>query len=104
MRVEYRICVDCGKTFTAKHLRQVRCPDCQKVRTRERQSEYRKERNKSLHKHDPNDCRKKKSCKYSGRAGGVPICDYLEKTGERRGCPVEGCTKYKRKSREVENG
>ena len=27
---------------------------------------------------------------------GTPSCDYLIIEGEPRGCPIEGCTKYKK--------
>ena len=38
-------------------------------------------------------CRK---CLYSWKhlSGNEAYCDYLGKTGKRRGCPVEGCTRF----------
>lgn len=43
-------------------------------------------------------CKKKRSCTYGGKMGAVDICDYYEKTGTRRPCPVQDCTEYKRRS------
>ena len=39
----------------------------------------------------------KKKCAYSGCIGGEHICDYLGKTGHRRGCSPKECDKYKSK-------
>ena len=39
----------------------------------------------------------KKQCTYSGCIGGEHICDYLGKTGHRRGCSPKECDKYKAK-------
>lgn len=43
----------------------------------------------------------KNSCYYSIRlnGGNIVICDYLHKTGERRGCNPEKCEKYIHKSK-----
>lgn len=38
-------------------------------------------------------------CIYAGKAGTTPICDYLEITGARRGCPTEACTKFESKKK-----
>ena len=36
------------------------------------------------------------SCKYSNNISGVYlVCDYINKTGHRRGCDPEKCDKYK---------
>ena len=94
-------CPDCGTEFTSKNRKQIRCPECQ--------TEYRKEmdriksrqiyvpRNAFWGGNDPNECKKIKTCIYGGRAGSLDICDYLETVGEKRPCPVQGCTVYKRK-------
>ena len=39
----------------------------------------------------------KKKCVYSGWIGREHICDYLGKTGKRRGCSAKECDKYKPK-------
>lgn len=108
MREAYRKCRSCGKVFLSKHPQQVRCPDCQRVHVKELQRKYQKEKEKIQPTPDPNECSRKKSCKYGSRSGGLWLCDYLAITGEMRGCPVQGCTKYKRRPRgkkqEVENG
>ena len=36
-----------------------------------------------------------RDCMYRNDRG-TPSCDHLLLTGEQRGCPVEGCTKYKK--------
>ena len=42
----------------------------------------------------------KNSCYYSLRlSSSVVICDFLHKTGERRGCNPEKCDKYIHKSK-----
>ena len=36
-------------------------------------------------------------CKYSyvpNIKGAIIVCDYLDKTGRRRGCPAENCDKF----------
>ena len=47
-------------------------------------------------------CRK---CLYSWKhlSGNEAYCDYLGKTGKRRGCPVEGCTRFE-DAKPVKNG
>lgn len=42
------------------------------------------------------ECKKMKSCRYGGKMGGIPICNYLSLTGKRRPCPPDKCTEYKR--------
>lgn len=103
-------CIDCKRAFTSTHPKQVRCLACQEIRNKELREQYRqqqKHKAKQPTDPDPNECKRKKSCKYGGNMGGVKICDYYTITGERRGCPVQGCTKYKRKPRnkkqEVDN-
>ena len=39
----------------------------------------------------------KQKCVYSGYLGGYHFCDYLGKTGNRRGCSPKECDKYKHK-------
>lgn len=48
---------------------------------------------------DPNECTRIESCIYGGRSGNLSLCDYLEVTGKKRPCPVEGCTVYEKKKR-----
>ena len=104
------ICESCGKSFKRTGPRQIRCNECAKelnrLRTRQRYREkaaerrLEQERNKTdkkpieqkPHKHT-SEC-KKNDCIYKATAGGIKICDYLGITGELRGCPVQGCTKY----------
>ena len=41
-----------------------------------------------------------KTCEYSfSPTTGFTFCDYLCKTGNRRGCPAEQCDKYVKKKR-----
>ena len=109
MAEETRRCIDCNKEFISSRKNQVRCPECQKAHLKVTQQNWKKE-NRGKHKPapDPNECKRKKTCAYAGKMSGIPFCNYLSITGERRGCPVQGCTKYKRKPRnqkqEVENG
>lgn len=77
---------------------QVRCQDCQKEHHKKRMREKYRNKEKAV-KPDPHDCKRKQSCIYGGKAGTVPICDYLDKTGKFRPCPVQGCTEYKKKPR-----
>lgn len=97
--------MDCNKEFISDRKNQVRCPECQKIHVRN----WKKE-NRAKHKPapDPNEFKRVGSCAYAGKMSGIPFCNYLSITGERRGCPVQGCTKYKRKPRkkkqEEENG
>lgn len=105
MAKEIKRCMDCNKEFVSSRKNQVRCPECQKIHIRN----YKKERRaESKPAPDPNECKKTDSCIYAGKMSGIPFCNYLSITGERRGCPVQGCTKYKIKPRnqkqEVENG
>ena len=99
MKPEFKNCIDCKTLFLQKRENQVRCPACQEIRNRELRKTYRKECKKPEKAPDPNECKRKKSCRYSGKMSGMLICNYLSITGERRGCPVQGCTKYKRKPR-----
>lgn len=101
----YAFCIVCGKPFIKKHpTMQIRCPDCQKEYLEMRQRERRKAKRKNKMKKDPHECTRKGSCFYAGAAGVIKTCDYMVKTGERRPCPVQGCTVYKRKRRDSEKG
>lgn len=40
-----------------------------------------------------------KAAYTGGRSGSLSLCDYLEITGKKRPCPVEGCTVYEKKKR-----
>lgn len=40
-----------------------------------------------------------KRCKYSTKMGTITSCNYILETGRRRGCEIEGCTKYESKAR-----
>lgn len=40
-----------------------------------------------------------KRCKYSTKMGTITSCNYILETGKRRGCEIEGCTKYESKTR-----
>lgn len=108
MAEEIKRCIDCNKKFTSNHHKQVRCPACQEIHNNEMRKIYNRSRPKLQRAPDPNECKRKETCRYAGQAGGIKICDYYTITGERRGCPVKGCTKYKRKPRnkkqEVRNG
>lgn len=97
--MNYKKCIDCGNVFVSKHAQQVRCPTCQKIHVKNMQSEYKKHKRETFQKKeaDPNECVRKATCKYSGKASGMLICNYLEITGRRRGCPVKECTKYQKK-------
>jgi hypothetical protein len=37
-----------------------------------------------------------KNCAYAGKAGSLVICDFIGKTGHKRGCPAEECTAYQK--------
>lgn len=94
-------CKDCGRLFEKKHpTMQVRCPKCQ-TKHRLEEDKKRKRRMQAMKKPkpDPNECKRKGSCIYGGRASQLLICDYLSITGHKRPCPVQGCTEYKRKGR-----
>lgn len=40
-----------------------------------------------------------KLCEYGcGQRASAPECNYMVKTGQRRGCSADACTKFKRKS------
>lgn len=103
-------CMDCNKEFISDRKNQVRCPECQKVHTKALQKLHKKEHKKPLRAPDPNECKRKDTCVYAGTMSGIPFCNYLSITGQRRGCPVQGCTKYKRKPQkkkqevDVDNG
>ena len=45
------------------------------------------------------ECRRKKSCMYGKKMGGMCYCDYLGMTGSMRPCPADNCTVYKRKNK-----
>ena len=90
-------CVDCGEKYIKKHVSQIRCKECQRKHDIEKQAEKneaKRKRTYAPHIKDPNVCKKTKTCKYGGKTGGIRICDYLEITGTRRGCPVQNCEKY----------
>lgn len=107
---EKKKCIDCGKVFTAKHPKTVRCMDCRykhhletvkknnKARS-EAKTEAREKKRKKKER-DPNICKKIKSCYYGGYMGAERICDYLGKTGVRRPCKAGECYFYKRKGKE----
>ena len=38
-----------------------------------------------------------KGCRYRIKAGSYSVCDFLEQTGEPRGCSVENCTRYEKR-------
>ena len=101
-------CMDCNKEFISDRKNQVRCPECQKAHMKVMRQHWKKEK-QAKHKAapDPNECKRKDTCVYAGKMSGIPFCNYLSITGERRGCPVQGRTKYKRKPRkkkqEVDN-
>lgn len=93
-------CIECETKFEKRHPKQIRCPDCQKERLREERKKYHIQTYcPKITKKDPNECKKKRSCIYGGRAGSVDICDYMSIEGHSRGCPVQGCDKYKRKQK-----
>ena len=95
-------CVDCGETYVKKHPNQIRCKECQRKHDKEVHSEAGKRRRKikyAPYVKDPHVCKKIKTCKYGGKMGGIPICNYLDIKKERRGCPVQNCEKYEKKRR-----
>lgn len=65
--------------------------ECEKVKA-ERRKQHDRERHPAKHKEPDFKC-KRLDCVYLGY-GGDPTCDYLLRTGKRRGCPVENCIKY----------
>lgn len=103
-KVTEATCVDCGKTIYIKHPNQVRCKECQEVHIKEthrlRYIKKKDEERKKKLNLEYMVCDKILTCEYGGFAGSYRICDYLSKTGELRGCPVLGCTKYKEKVKE----
>lgn len=99
-KVTEATCVDCGKTIYRKHPNQVRCKECQEIHIREtRRLRYQERKKKNAENKSSLECKKVKTCEYGGYAGRMRICDYLSKAGELRGCPVVGCTKYKKKGK-----
>ena len=42
---------------------------------------------------------KKCAWAYQYNANTLMYCDYLERAGERRGCPPEACTKFKQRKK-----
>lgn len=115
------MCESCGKAFKRTGPRQIRCPECAeelnrlkaKQRYREKAAKKKLEKERCMMDREPagqkannhtSEC-KKNDCIYKATAGGIKICDYLGITGELRGCPVQGCTKYvkgkKRKRRKI---
>lgn len=103
-------CIDCGAEITRKSKKKVRCPDCKKEYEKKWHREYAKRRyiaspkkvQKKQSKQNPQSislCKKTKSCIYGGKMSGIAICDYIGITGHSRGCPVEDCKKYKRRSK-----
>ena len=100
MAKEIKRCMDCNRDFISDRKNQVRCPECQEAHKRAISNAWKnKKRDKCKPAPDPNECKRKGSCIYAGKMSGIPFCNYLSITGERRGCPVQGCTKYKRKPR-----
>ena len=98
-------CVDCGEKYVKRHPNQTRCKECQRKHDKELHSEAGKRHRKIKYApiiKDPHICKKTKTCVYGGKMGGTNICDFYEKTGTRRPCPVEDCTMYKRRSRRKE--
>lgn len=94
-------CVDCGKLFQKKSHQMVRCRECQAIRRKKQDKKYRGTKKESDLSYDPRIslCKRVKSCKYGTRTSGFDICDYIGMEGHSRGCPVEGCTKYKRRGK-----
>lgn len=98
-----RRCDDCGKIYTQKTKKQVRCAECQKKHLAERAKQKQDEALRKtdykawLIKHDESICKKVKTCGYGLYVGGIWICDYLNITCERRPCPVIGCKVFKRR-------
>lgn len=98
-----RKCDVCGKIYTQKTAKQVRCAECQKKFCSKRAKERRDEQLKAtdywawVEKHDPNVCRKVKKCEYGLLCGGIWICNYREIVGHKRPCPVKDCTVFIRK-------
>lgn len=56
-------------------------------------SRKRKKRDEILYKGDL--CKRKKSCRYGCRVGGIWFCNYFCMTGERRGCEANKCDKFR---------
>lgn len=92
-----KTCPDCGKLFEQKSATQVRCRDCQMAMRRAKDQQRAKERYipKKL-RTDPNKC-KHKDCIYYPTGSADNTCDYIIRTGHRRGCPVWDCDKYRRR-------
>ena len=88
-------CPDCGKMFLKKKkaYSTVRCPECQHKR-----NNFRKSTGVALKqtKYTPHECKKVGTCIYRGKAGSMPICNYLMIMGHKRPCGVQNCTVYKR--------
>lgn len=97
MARQYKKCVDCGNTFISTRSNQIRCPACQKARDKEKRRTYRKPAQVTAKEVNPNECGKKKACRYGAWAGGMQVCDYIGMTGRRRNCPAKNCTKFERK-------
>lgn len=91
-------CPDCGKPFERKAPSQVRCHECQSARRRAIDQERYEAKKAQKKKKDAYVCRRK-ACKYHTPTGYDYSCNYILVTGHRRGCPVDGCTKYARGKR-----
>lgn len=97
-----RVCQECGTLFTAGSKAKY-CPECKKQKQREvKETENRtwkdmtrakKSEKKSTHGFVPAKC--PEDCVYIQKIHGNPMCGYLDKTGELRGCdPGPGCKCY----------
>lgn len=94
----YINCEDCGQLVLKKHPMTKRCPECQREHNKQEQRKYHKKRSKTNVK-PVSQCKKTKTCIYGSTMSHIDICNYLEMVGHSRGCPVKGCTKYKRRKK-----
>ena len=101
-----KTCRICGKTFESNRVKACYCSFlCHKEGKRQISEEWARTHRKTKKPvkpiviTDPNAVRctesVKKKCKYGAYNAGAWTCDYILKTGQRRGCPGEACTKYK---------
>lgn len=101
-----RRCDNCGKIYTQKTAKQVRCAECQKEHLAQRAKERRDQQLKArdyqawVSKHSSTECRRVKLCRYGVLCGGMWICDYMGAVGHKRPCSVKSCTEFRRKQNE----
>ena len=92
-------CKRCGKEFEWSQLNRKYCPECSKMTYYERNREKKTPKKKTPQPPGTVNCQPnsavRKKCKFAcGTTESTLCCDYLSRTGNRRGCPAEQCDKF----------